>query len=158
MDARSIPYVEEFDVVGAFDVVEHIDDDKRALSQMRAALRKGGILILSVPQHMFLWSEYDTIGHHYRRYSKVELHEKLESVGFSIVDSTSFNSVLLPLMLLSRLLKRKKGQKADALDEMRIAPLLNSILTLLLVFEFALTRVGIRWPFGGSRILVAKKS
>ena len=67
----------EFDVIGAFDVLEHIADDELVLSQMHQAVRKGGGIILTVPQHSFLWSEIDEYSRHVRRYSVSELKLKL---------------------------------------------------------------------------------
>ena len=59
MDARSIPYTDEFDVVGAFDVLEHVEQDAEALSAMYRACRTGGGILITVPQHKFLWSAVD---------------------------------------------------------------------------------------------------
>ena len=101
MDACAIPFRNEFDAVGAFDVIEHIRDDTKAIAEIYAALKPGGIFLMSVPQHMFLWSKYDEIGCHFRRYSSAELEEKLNAAGFSVRFSTSFNSLLLPLMTLT---------------------------------------------------------
>ena len=64
-------------MIGAFDVLEHIADDELVLSQMHQAVRKGGGIILTVPQHSFLWSEIDEYSRHVRRYSVSELKLKL---------------------------------------------------------------------------------
>ena len=103
MDARCILFECEFDVVGTFDVLEHLVEDERALAQMFNAARPGGGLLVTVPQHRFLWSESDRFAMHQRRYSRTELRKKVESAGFQIERITSFNSLLLPLMILSRL-------------------------------------------------------
>lgn len=158
MDACAIPFREEFDVIGAFDVIEHIRDDIMAISQIHAALKPGGFFILSVPQHMFLWSKYDEVGCHFRRYSSQELREKLAAAGFSIMESTSFNSLLLPLMAASRyLIKNKDEASVDVLQELRLKPIVNFLLSAVLNLEFQLIRLGVRWPAGGSRLVVAKK-
>src|SRR5262245_59889697 len=68
MYARRIPFRDEFDVVGAFDVIEHIEEDRSVLRAMRETLVPGGSLLLTVPQHPFLWSQYDERAHHVRRY------------------------------------------------------------------------------------------
>ena len=67
MDARRIPFKEEFDIIGAFDVIEHIEDDELVLSQMYQAVRDGGGIFLTVPQHSFLWSKADEYSRHVRR-------------------------------------------------------------------------------------------
>jgi len=159
IDACAIPFRQEFNVVGAFDVIEHIRDDTKAISEIYAALKPGGFFILSVPQHMLLWSKYDEAGCHFRRYSAKELEAKLKDAGFTIVESTSFNSLLLPLMLLSRYFKRTdNGIKVDVMDELRLSSFVNSILSSVLKLEFVLVRFGVRWPVGGSRVVVAQKN
>jgi SAM-dependent methyltransferase len=65
LDARALPFENAFDVVGAFGVLEHIEEDERVLGEMRRAARRG--IVLLVPQHPRLWSDADTIGHHVRR-------------------------------------------------------------------------------------------
>ena len=73
MDARDIPYVAEFDLICAFDVIEHVEEDERVLEELRRALRPGGGVLLSVPQHPFLWSRADEVSFHKRRYRPGEL-------------------------------------------------------------------------------------
>jgi SAM-dependent methyltransferase len=158
MDACAIPFTDEFDAIGAFDVIEHIRDDVKAINQIYAALKPNGYFILSVPQHMFLWSKYDETACHFRRYSNKELTEKLTAAGFSIVESTSFNTLLLPLMAASRYLLKNKGEASiDVLQELRLNPVVNFILSAVLSVEFQLIRLGVHWPIGGSRLVVAKK-
>ena len=159
IDGNQIPYRNEFDVIGAFDVIEHIENDLQVLSEIREALVPGGLLFINVPQHMFLWSKYDELGHHFRRYSKSELHSKINSIGFEIVNTVSFNFLLFPILLLSRFFKKNNlDLKVDVMSELRIPPLLNSLLSLILKLEFYLIRLRLTPAFGGSRFLVAKKT
>ena len=158
MDARAIPFRGELDVIGAFDVIEHIEDDERVLREVHAALRPGGLFVCSVPQHMFLWSRFDELGYHCRRYAWKELRRKLENAGFLVVEATSFNAVLLPLMLLARVGTRRENPGDDALEELRVSSALNAMLSWALWFEFVLIRLGVRWPVGGSRIVLARKA
>jgi SAM-dependent methyltransferase len=158
MDAREIPFREEFDVVGAFDVIEHIEEDERVLAQMHAALKPGGCIVITVPQHAWLWSETDEYACHVRRYSASELHRKIEAAGFEIERSTSFVSALLPALMASRLARKKSAGKAfDPLAEFNISPWLNKALETVLAAERALIRLGISLPLGGSRLVVARK-
>jgi len=158
MDARHIPYESELDVIGAFDVLEHIEEDEVVLLQICKALKPGGIVFITVPQHRWLWSAVDEYACHVRRYTANELHEKVCRVGFEIIRSTSFVSTLLPAMYLSRLLKKNKMEgDMDAVSELRINPILNKIFEWFLYFELALIRVGVSLPIGGSRLLVARK-
>ena len=78
MDAGSIPFEEEFDVIGLFDVLEHIGDDETALKEIFRSLKKGGGLMLTVPQHKRLWSEIDELSCHKRRYSRDDLVKKVD--------------------------------------------------------------------------------
>ena len=98
MDARNIPAVGIFDLIGAFDVIEHIADDEAVLRGMRAATQTDGGTIIAVPQHPWLWSRADDIAYHQRRYRRGELEAKLRRNGFEILFSSSFTALLLPLM------------------------------------------------------------
>ncbi len=81
MDATNIPYRDEFDVIGAFDVLEHIAPDELVLAQMHQAVKPGGGILITVPQHMSLWSQADEEAMHQRRYSAREMRQKVERAG-----------------------------------------------------------------------------
>lgn len=158
MDARHIPYGSEFDAIGAFDVLEHIEEDGLVLQQMYKALKPGGIMLITVPQHRWMWSAVDAYACHIRRYGANELHRKVCLAGFEIIRSTSFVSTLLPAMFLSRLLQgNKTNMSINDVAGLRINPILNKIFEWLLNLELALIRVGVSLPVGGSRLLVARK-
>lgn len=158
MDARHVPYVDEFDAVGAFDVLEHIEEDEQVLTQIHNALKPGGILLLTVPQHSWLWGPLDEYACHVRRYSAPELHSKAKAVGFEILRSTSFVSSLLPAMLASRMLQKTVPVKdIDATAELRISPWLNWLFKTVLTLEILIIQCGINFPLGGSRLIVARK-
>jgi SAM-dependent methyltransferase len=157
MDARRIPLSEEFDVVGAFDVLEHIADDELVLAQMRAACRPGGGIILTIPQHPSLWSQSDDYARHVRRYGARELREKVERAGFRVERLTSFVSLLLPLMYVSRLRQRRAGGEFDPEAEFRIGRLANSTLEGVLGLERAAIASGLSLPAGGSLLMVARR-
>jgi SAM-dependent methyltransferase len=110
MDARAIPFADEFDLIGAFDVLEHVEEDVFVLSEIHRAMRPGGISLLTVPQHQWLWSEIDAYSRHKRRYHSGELADKMRSAGFEILLSTSFVVTLLPAMFLSRRMQRGNGK------------------------------------------------
>ena len=156
MDAGSIPYQEEFDAIGAFDVLEHIEDDGCVIGQIYRALKPGGHAIISVPQHMFLWSEQDRHARHFRRYCTRELERKLESAGFRIELRTSFVTLLLPALYLSRRLARRRDV-GDGVAELRLPPMLNRPFEWTLDFERWLIDHGVRLPAGGSQLVVARK-
>lgn len=158
MDARKIPFENEFDLIGAFDVLEHIKEDDIVLGQMYQALHNNGIIILTVPQHLFLWSQADECAHHVRRYRAQELKNKVERAGFKVIRMTSFVSLLLPLMLLSRWQQRRPNSEYDATSELRISGWINEILENILNLERIIIRLGISFPAGGSLLLIARRS
>ena len=156
MDARRIPASGVFDLTGAFDVIEHIADDEAVLRGLRAATGPGGGIIVAVPQHPWLWSRADDLAHHQRRYRRGELEAKLRRNGFEVLFSSSFTTLLLPLMIASRLLTRGNEQESDPLREFKLNPLVNRVFTAILRVEVSMTLAGARWPAGGSRIVVGR--
>ena len=158
MDARHIPFRDEFDVVGAFDVLEHIQEDDQVLGEMRDAIRPGGGIVVTVPQHPFLWSAVDEVAGHVRRYRTRDLVGKISRAGLQVVRATSFVSLLLPLMMLSRLRGRKAPGDLVAHGELSLGPVANSVLEKALDAERALIRLGISLPAGGSLLIVAVKA
>ena len=157
MDARRIPYRDEFDAIGAFDVIEHIAEDETVLAELRAALKPRGILLLTVPQHAFLWSPADEAARHKRRYSRSELTGKLVAAGFEVMHATSFVFLLLPAMLLARRRSRRQAYY-DPDAEFRISRLLNILFATVMAVEFQLLRIGLSLPVGGSLLCVARRS
>jgi SAM-dependent methyltransferase len=156
MDARCIPATGAFDLVGAFDVIEHIADDEGVLRGIRAATVAGGGIIVAVPQHPWLWSRADEIAYHERRYRRGELEHKLRRSGFEVLFSTSYTSLLLPLMIASRVKGRGKDTNEDIEGEFSLSSRINGLFTTILRAEVRLTLAGLRWPAGGSRIVVGR--
>lgn len=159
LNATAIPFQEAFDVVGAFDVLEHIDDDTAVMENVYQALKHGGHFMISVPQYMSMWSVLDDIACHKRRYTRREIVRKLEGSGFEIVYVSSFVFTLFPLMAISRLLKKNKQAQANLaeLSELRLPNWLNTLFAgAMRVDEFLIKR-GFSLPFGGSLVVVAVK-
>ena len=156
MDARRMPFSAEFDAVGAFDVIEHIAEDEAALAEIFRALQPGGCVVLTVPQHPFLWNPADDFSHHQRRYSRRELRAKLAAAGFGPIWATSFFSLLLPLLLAVRWYQRWRGAPFDPASEVRVGPG-NGALELVMRIEEALISWGVRFPAGGSLLMVGRK-
>jgi SAM-dependent methyltransferase len=158
MDARHIPFESELDAIGAFDMLEHIEEDEIVLKQIYKALKPGGFVFITVPQHRWMWSAVDEFACHIRRYGVKELHQKARGTGFEIVRSTSFVSSLLPAMYVSRLLQRNKtDMNIDDVAGFRVNPVLDKIFQLFLWLELMLIRIGLSLPVGGSRLVVARK-
>ena len=159
MDARSIPFRDEFDAIGAFDVIEHIGEDETVIAEVAKALRPGGGFVVTVPQHPALWSRQDEHAEHVRRYTAAELRRKVEAAGFEVVRMTSFVSLLLPVMFASRRLMRaeRAASEFDAIDAVRLPRPVNAVLEAVMSVERALIRRGLSFSAGGSLLLVARQ-
>ncbi len=159
-DLCDFPFDEEFGAVGAFDVLEHINDDQLALNNIFRALKPGGGVIITVPQHQWLWSSQDDQACHKRRYSRKELKDKMEAAGFVVSKMSSFVALLLPLMVLSRLRLKCVSPKGDGslkIDELAISPFLNSCFKNMCSLERWFIRHGFSFPMGGSLLAVGRK-
>jgi SAM-dependent methyltransferase len=153
LDARRIPFREEFDVVAAFDVIEHIDEDEEVLRAMHAACRRGGGVLITVPQHAWLWSRRDEFAGHRRRYARSELLRKVAAAGFTRPWASSFVSLLLPLMVLAR-----RRKQFSASGELEIGAAANRVLGAVMALERGLIRGGVSLPAGGSLLVAAHKA
>ncbi len=156
-DARALPFAGEFDVVGAFDVLEHVADDRAALAAIGRALRPGGGLVVTVPQHRWLWSETDRYSGHERRYSRRELAGKLEACGFRVRLATSFVSLLLPAMAASRTWQALSPRPFHPGREFALPGRVDGLLERAMRVEGAAIRRGARLPAGGSLLMVAER-
>lgn len=152
---EELPYDDgTFDLVTAFDVVEHMDDDLAGLREMRRVLRPGGRVLLFVPAFMFLWGVQDDVSNHRRRYRLPELKRVLEQAGFEVERTTYANITFFLPILLVRQLMRVTGIKAESENNINV-PALNGVLGRLLGAEsWILKRMNI--PFGVSGLCVAK--
>jgi SAM-dependent methyltransferase len=156
LDATRMSFRGEFDVVGAFDVLEHIADDVAALAGIHRALAPGGGVVLLVPQHPRLWSEADAFARHERRYTRAGLVGKVERAGFEVVAVSSWMTTLLPAMVAARLLARLRPRSYDPVRELRPGAL-NRLFERLLDGETALIGRGVDLPAGGSLLLVGRR-
>ena len=102
-----------YDLIGAFDVIEHIHDDGAALEAIARKLRPGGKLVLTVPAHPWMWSAHDVVNHHQRRYSKRSLKALIDSSPLQLDSIGYLNSLLFPLAVAERLAS-KISRKQDA--------------------------------------------
>lgn len=106
-DSVRLPFADHsFDLVCMFDVLEHLDDDRAALREVRRVLRPGGLCFASVPAWPWLWSGNDRIAHHRRRYTRAALASCVRSAGFAIVRNTHTNVLLFPLIAPAVLVRR----------------------------------------------------
>ena len=115
-----------YDLIGAFDVVEHIDDDRAALASIATKLKTGGKFIMTVPAHPWMWSAHDIVNHHKRRYSKRSLKALVRASPLRLEALGYFNSFLFPAAVAERLSSKLRG-KDDA--DLALPPaLLNAAL------------------------------
>ena len=139
-----------------FDVLEHIKEDTDVLRQIYLALKPGGYLLITVPQHQWLWSSFDVFSCHERRYSAKDLHKKIKHAGFEIIRSSSFVSGLLPVMYIDRISKKK--MEYNLFSGLELNVFMNNFFSFFLSLDILLIRFGINLPLGGSRFVVAKKT
>jgi SAM-dependent methyltransferase len=154
----------EADVVGTFDVLEHLADDRKILGGLNRVLKPGGTLILTVPAHMSLWSYFDVASCHYRRYTAAQLEQVLRETGFEVEYLTEFMMSLFPVLWFVRRLQgrgRKMGREdavGKAANELKVVPVVNGILRLLLSWETIMIRRRWRLPIGTSLLAVSRKT
>ena len=122
-----------YDLIGAFDVIEHIDDDRAALEAIGRKLRRGGKLVITVPAHPWMWSAHDVINHHKRRYSKRSLRQLIGASPLSLDSIGYFNSLLFPLAVAERIASKLR-RKDDAQLGIPPGPV-NSLLTSIFAAE-----------------------
>lgn len=159
-DLRQPPFARPFDVIGMFDVLEHLPDDAQALRDIHALLAPGGNLLMTVPAHQCLWSYFDDAGHHCRRYESRQLRNILTSAGFRVEFLTQFMASIFPLVWVGRRFRnRRKGRSATdaAAEEFRVIPGVNSILKALIRLENRWILQGRSLPLGTSLLAVARK-
>ena len=154
IDARNIPFASAFDLVGAYDVLEHIEDHRGALGQFRRACRPGGGILLTVPQHAWLWSPADTYARHHRRYCREDLLSMLRECGFEILGSTAFHTFNLPLYFLRSRFLRATGRDPEA--SIPAFPV-NWLLEQSMELDRMLIRAGLRFPLGVSLLAAARR-
>ena len=154
--AEELPYEDgTFDLVTAFDVVEHMDDDLACLREMRRVLRPGGRVLLFVPTFMFLWGVQDDVSNHRRRYRLPQLRRVLEQAGFEIERTTYANITFFLPILLGRKLMQVTGIKASNENNINVSALNGVFGSVFGAESWFLRRMNL--PFGVSGLCVAKK-
>ena len=160
LETERLPFPDaSFDLVTAFDVLEHIRDDRAAFAEISRVLRIGGTLLAAVPAHPWLWGAQDEISQHERRYKKSELKARIDEAGLDLRRLSYFNTVLSPpiaAIRLARKLRRRPGELRSDF-EMSKEGRLNSLLARLFGLEagWVPTR---NLPFGISLLALARRT
>lgn len=151
-----IPYKENFfDLITALDVIEHVDRDVDSLIAIRSRLVADGKAIISVPAYTFLWSAFDEMNQHKRRYTLSELNSKLTQAGFVVEKISYFNTLLFPVVLVVRMLNNIL--KRDGMSDIDMPnKSLNSVLEKIFGLEKYLLKF-FNLPFGVSILAVVRK-
>lgn len=144
-----------FDMIAAFDVIEHVDDDAGAIRALGSLLNPGGVLVTTVPAGAWMWSRHDEHHHHKRRYALPAYRRLFEGAGLSVRRATHFNTLLFPPIAAVRLLQ-KLTRSEGGNDEAVPAPAINAALTRLFAAEAGLLRA-VDLPFGVSILLIAER-
>lgn len=144
----------KYDVVVLFDVLEHVEAAGESLCEIKKVLKEDGLLLLTVPAYMFMWSTHDDVLHHKRRYTKSRLTSDLTEAGYKIRSISYFNTLLFPLALFSRMFDKLSGAK-HATGVGLPGSTLNYVLYRVFSFESKIPR-WLSLPFGLSLIALAE--
>jgi SAM-dependent methyltransferase len=149
-----LPYEpESFDLVCAFDVIEHIEDDAASVAALARLVKPGGAMLTTVPAYQWMWSRHDEAHHHKRRYALGPYRALFEQAGLKVERACHFNSLLLPLAVVQRF--GKKLLRIDSSDDAMPPAWLNRLLTRVFASERAL--LALEPPVGLSILLAARK-
>lgn len=144
-----------YDLVAAFDVIEHVDEDQASLTALARLLKPGGYLVATVPAHPWMWSAHDARHHHKRRYTRRAFAALVAPAGLDLVKLSYFNTLLFPLIAGIRI--AKTALKIDGAEDDRLpSPAVNRLLGGVMGAErHALRRAAL--PFGVSLLAIARR-
>jgi SAM-dependent methyltransferase len=159
-----LPFEDDsYDIICAFDVIEHIEEDSKAIEEIYRVLRPKGKYFLTVPAFQSLWSNHDVINHHFRRYRKNQINKLIVNKKLKIDDSTYFNFWLfIPISIVRFILNnisRKKDSDSTGSDNeiMQSSKIVNEILYRIFYSEKFLLKLNIKFPFGVSILTIGSK-
>ncbi len=145
-----------FDAVLATDIIEHVEDDKRALAEIARVVRPGGNVLITVPAFPALWGLQDEVSLHRRRYRMAALVRLVRASGFSVVRAYHFNYLLFLPIWAARRIMRLTRTRLQSEGQVR-GSILDRLLSTIFTFDI-LTAPRLRPPFGVSILLLAVKS
>jgi ubiquinone/menaquinone biosynthesis C-methylase UbiE len=160
--ANDLPFADaSLGVAVSCDVLCHrAVDEARALAEFRRVLAPGGLLVLNLPAHQWLYSAHDRRVHTRERYHRAMVRDRLGRAGFAVTEVLHWNSLLFPLMVAQRKLLSRGGE-AGGDDRSDVAPYpapVEAVFRGVTATERGLISLGLRFPAGGSIAAVAVKS
>ncbi len=148
---------ESFDIVTAFDSLEHCKDDEKVIAEFFRILKPGGFVFITVPALQVFWSYHDVIHHHFRRYNKNEIIKKFTKFSIQPVKASYFNFFLFPFFAIAigfiKIKERISGKPSDTTEQI---PFLNSVFYAIFNLESALI-LSLNFPVGSSLVFIGKK-
>lgn len=130
----AVPFASErFDLIGLFDVLEHVEDDEAALAALCGRLGPGGRIVMTVPAFPWLWSRHDERHHHFRRYTRASLERVGARAGLRVEHGFYFNTLLFPVAVAQRAVKALLG--VDRADDTLPPPALNAAMRTVFAAE-----------------------
>jgi SAM-dependent methyltransferase len=154
--AESLPFEqEEFDIVTALDVVEHLDDDLAGLKEMYRVTKTGGRALLFVPAFMWLWGVQDDISNHRIRYTRKQIVDRVNQAGFEVDRATYANITFFAPILAGRLLMKATGIKPASENNINVSALNGVFGSIFSAERLWLKRAN--FPFGVSIVVSAIK-
>jgi SAM-dependent methyltransferase len=156
-DATELPFADgTFDLVTAFDIIEHVEDDRAMVAEIARVLRPGGTAAIHVPAWPAMWSRHDEILEHQRRYTRRGLRQLLEASPLAIERLGWSSCAILPPAAAVRALRKISGTESDTADLGAVPPLLNRLMLGIYGVEAAVAAtVGL--PFGLSLAAIATR-
>lgn len=149
----------KYNLVTAFDVVEHIENEAKVLQNINRCTTDKGYLLVTVPALPFMWSSHDVLHQHYRRYTKESLEKLLETYGYKVHRITYFNTLLFPIAFIERTILKiinKFGMLKKSTDYVHVPNFVNKLLYNIMNAESILLR-RFSFPIGLSLICLAQK-
>lgn len=149
-----------FSLIVAFGLIEHLDEDRLFLAEMRRILKEGGHLVILTSAFQFLWSSHDEMVHHKRRYTRGSLKKMMEKEGFRVNKISYVNSFLFPAITTVRFFQRcfdsRNRPGENFLGITKVSPLANAIFYKILQTETKILNY-IDLPFGVGIVSVGEK-
>ncbi|MGH3385645.1 MAG: class I SAM-dependent methyltransferase [Nocardioidaceae bacterium] len=156
--AMALPFADEsFDVVAAFDVIEHCEPEAQAVDELVRVLRPGGRLLVSVPAYQWAWTQFDVDAGHHRRYTRKRLERAIAAGGMTPERVTHAFAGTLPAFAAERLMRRlQRSPQPDSATLPEVSPVVEKVLMGLCALDVRVLKRR-NLPFGSSVVLAATK-